>query len=115
MIIATDKRDDNLEVDEIISRHVRVASLYSFGIKRLAKQWTSPNYIHLFLIDEFSYVSDCYSLFFIFVTSYVCYLICSSAYLSFYRHHLISYTSSVLNSRNASFISCLFVFNYESA
>ena len=56
MIIATDKRDDNLEVDEIISRHVRVASLYSFGIKRLAKQWTSPNYIHLFLIDEFSYV-----------------------------------------------------------
>ena len=54
MIIATDKRDDNLEVDEIISRHVRVASLYSFGIKRLAKQWTSPNYIHLFLIDEFS-------------------------------------------------------------
>ena len=54
MIIATDKRDDNLEVDEIISRHVRVASLYSFGIKRLAKQWTSPNYIHLFLIDKFS-------------------------------------------------------------
>ena len=53
MIIATDKRDDNLEVDEIISRHVRVASLYSFGIKRLAKQWTSPNYIHLFLIDDF--------------------------------------------------------------
>ena len=54
MIIATDKRDDNLEVDEIISRHVRVASLYSFGIKRLAKQWTSPDYIHLFLIDKFS-------------------------------------------------------------
>lgn len=27
MIIPTDKRDDNLEVDEIISRHVRVASL----------------------------------------------------------------------------------------
>ena len=75
MIIATDKRDDNLEVDEIISRHVRVASLYSFGIKRLAKQWTSPNYIHLFLIDEFSYVSDCYSLFFIFATFYVYYLI----------------------------------------
>ena len=48
MIIATDKRDDNLEVDEIISRHVRVASLYSFGIKRLAKQWTSPNYILYF-------------------------------------------------------------------
>ena len=47
MIIATDKRDDNLEVDEIISRHVRVASLYSFGIKRLAIQWTSPN-LHLF-------------------------------------------------------------------
>ena len=33
MIIPTDKKDDNLEVDEIISRHVRVASLYSFGMK----------------------------------------------------------------------------------
>ena len=75
MIIATDKRDDNLEVDEIISRHVRVASLYSFGIKRLAKQWTSPNYIYLFLIDKFFYISDRYLLFFIFVTSYFSYRI----------------------------------------
>ena len=82
MIIATDKRDDNLEVDEIISRHVRVASLYSFGIKRLAKQWTSPNYIYLFLIDKFFYISDRYLLFFIFVTSYVCYLICIFIILS---------------------------------
>ena len=52
MIIATDKRDDNLEVDEIISRHVRVASLYSFGIKRHAKQWTSPNsYIFIYFLS----------------------------------------------------------------
>ena len=106
MIIATDKRDDNLEVDEIISRHVRVASLYSFGIKRLAKQWTSPNYIHLFLIDEFSYVSDRYSLFFILVTSYSIFLF--KSYSSFYCHYSISCTSSVLNCSKASFISCLF-------
>ena len=33
MIIPTDKADDNLEVDEIISRHVRLASLFSFGLK----------------------------------------------------------------------------------
>jgi hypothetical protein len=33
MIIPTDKMDENIEVDEIISRHVRVASFYSFGMK----------------------------------------------------------------------------------
>ena len=65
MIIATDKRDDNLEVDEIISRHVRVASLYSFGIKRHAKQWTSPNsyiFIYFLSVEFFLLFSDHYSI-----------------------------------------------------
>ena len=51
MIIATDKRDDNLEVDEIISRHVRVASLYSFGIKALLNNGQVPILFFIYLFD----------------------------------------------------------------
>ena len=35
MIIPTDKMDENFEVDEIVSRHVRVDRFCLFGMKSL--------------------------------------------------------------------------------